>query len=468
MRIKLIAPHERTEDLASSADTFKIRKVGLPLLAALTPPGHDVTLVDEAFAPDDVDGSVDLVGISVMTELARRAYRIAETYRRRGVRVVMGGIHPTVLPSEVLKHADAVVVGEAEEAWPRLVADAASGRMQPIYRAGRGAALRGMPRPRRELYPSPEDKGHTPLATGVETARGCPYDCEFCSVGSVLGRGYRVRPVREVIAEIESLDSRNLFFVDDALGLDRRQAKKLFAEMIPLRCKWVGQGTVSLAEDLNLLRLMKLSGCLGMLVGFESAQAGPRGAMKKIDRLTIDFREAVRRFHDHGIAILGAFVFGFDHEDRDVFDRTLDFVMESRVDFVQLRILLPFPGTRLHGRLLAEGRLVEPEWWLRGAPPDTLLYRPRGMTVEQFLDGFERLNRQVYSLGGMTRRFFGMSPWRRTSMGCSIYFGFNLATRRRYLQSLGIPQPLRDPASMTSEGRADIPIWDSSGGVAPP
>lgn len=211
MKIKLIAPHEQSEDNISSAETFKIQKVNLPLLAALTPVGHTIKIVDEAFMPDDINEDVDLVGITVMTDLALRAYRIADDYHQRGVKVVMGGIHSTVLPDEALKHADAVVIGEAEEVWPKLLSDAASGGMQKIYRAKKMTDFNRIPIPRRDLYPTPTHRGYTPIAIGIETARGCPYDCEFCSIGSVMGHRHRARPVSEVIVEMESNDSRNLF-----------------------------------------------------------------------------------------------------------------------------------------------------------------------------------------------------------------------------------------------------------------
>ena len=261
MKIKLIAPHEQRKDAISSP--FRLQRVNLPLLAALTPPGHTITIVEEAFAPDDIDQEVDLVGITVLTELALRAYHIGDTYRRKGVKVVMGGIHPTVLPDEALEHADAVVVGEAEGVWPQLVSDAASGQMQRIYRAGKMTDLQGLPKPRRDLLPGSRYQGYIPIPIGVETSRGCPYDCEFCCIGQTLGQQYRVRPVQEVIAEIESIDSPHLFFVDDALGLNRNMAKKLFTEMIPLRRRWLAQGTVSLAEDLELLRIDETCGVPG-------------------------------------------------------------------------------------------------------------------------------------------------------------------------------------------------------------
>jgi radical SAM superfamily enzyme YgiQ (UPF0313 family) len=439
MKIKLIAPHEQREDALSSP--FRLQRVNLPLLAALTPPGHTITIVEEAFAPDDIDQDVDLVGITVLTELAPRAYRIADAYRQKAVKVVMGGIHPTVLPEEALEHADAVVVGEAEGVWPRLVSDAVSGQMQRIYRAGTLTDLQGLPKPRRDLLPGTKYQGFTRIPIGVETSRGCPYDCEFCCIGQTLGQQYRVRPVPEVIAEIESVDSPHLFFTDDSLGLNRNAAKKLFTEMIPLRRRWLAQGTVSLAQDLELLGLMRRSGCLGLLIGFESVQKATQNEVMKIMNLRIDFYEAMRRFHGEGFGILGSFVFGFDYENKDVFEQTLDFIMRSRMDVVQLRVLTPYPGTRLYRRLLGEGRLFVRDWWLRGYPPDTLLFQPKGMTADQLIRGYARLNRQAYSLGAMMKRFLGMSPWKRTLLGCQAYAGVNLSTRHRYFKGLRNPQP---------------------------
>jgi radical SAM superfamily enzyme YgiQ (UPF0313 family) len=471
MKIKLIAPHEQSENSIATAMPFKVQRVNLSLLAALTPPGHPVTIVDEAFAPDDMNETIDLLGITVMTDLALRAYRIADSYRQRGTKVVMGGIHATILPYEALQHADAVVMGEAEEIWPRLVSDAASGKLKKLYRADKLTDLKGLPRPRRDLYPRPASKSPIPLIFGIETSRGCPYDCEFCSIGSVMGRQYRFRPVLEVISEIESIESAHVFFVDDALGLNRAVAKKLFAEMIPLRRMWVGEGTVSLAEDLELLRLMRRSGCLGLLIGFESVQKDAQDGMRKIRNLRIDFPEAMRRFHDEGIAILGAFIFGFDHENKDVFDQTLEFAMENHLDHMQLRILTPYPGARLYTRLLNEGRLFVSDWWLHGYPPDTLLFQPKGMGPDELLDGFARLNRQAYSLGGIVKRFFGMSPWKRTAIGCSAYIGLNLAARKAYFRGLGNPQPFgRSPDVMleVSDYTEALEVNRAAGGPATP
>jgi radical SAM superfamily enzyme YgiQ (UPF0313 family) len=447
VKIKLIAPHEKHE----ATSNFRLMRVNLPLIAALTPPGHTITLVDEVFAPDDLNQEVDLVGITVMTELVPRAYHIADTYRQKGVKVVMGGIHPTILPDEALGHADAVVVGEAEGVWPRVVSDAASGQMQSLYRAGKRADLTGLPTPRRDLFPKTKHRGSAPIHIGVEASRGCPHDCEFCCNAQIMGQQYRVRPVQEVIAEIESLDASHFFFVDDAIGMNREVGKKLFTEMIPLQRLWMGQGTVSLAEDVELLKLMRRSGCRGLLIGFESVQKGTQHEMKKIKNLKIDFYEAMRRFHGEGFGILGAFIFGFDYENKDVFEQTFEFIIKGGLDCVQLRVLTPLPGTRLYTRLLNEGRLFDPDWWLSGYPPDTLLFQPKSMTADELISGYDRLNRQTYSFGAMIKRFFGMSLWKRTLRGCLMYAGVNISTRKRYFKGLKKPQPFVGAANLRGD-----------------
>lgn len=442
MNIKLIKPDQRWANNISSAETFKIQQLSLPLLAASTPAEHRVTIVDESFAPDDINEDVDLVGITVMTDLAHRAYHIAETYRQRGVPVVMGGMHPTALPGEALQHADAVVLGEGDEVWPQLVTDASSGRLHKTYRANTMIDMTGLPLPRRDLYPRPSFSSYTPFSVGVQTSRGCPYDCEFCSIGLLMGHKYRLRPVRDVIAEMESI-RHPIFLVDDNLALNRRAAKELFTEMIPLKRRWVGEGTVSLAEDLQLLRLMKRSGCHGLLIGFESVQKETQNSMLKLKKLKMDYSEAMRRFHGEGIPIQGAFVFGFDHENKDVFEQTLEFAFAARLDLAQFRPLTPYPGTHLYQRLLKEGRLPVPNWWLSGDTPQHPLFRLKGMSPDELLDGMARITKQFYSVGGITRRFFGIRPWKRSAIGWRLYAGVNWAFRKRYSVAFGSPADRR-------------------------
>ncbi|MBD3413452.1 MAG: radical SAM protein [Candidatus Aminicenantes bacterium] len=432
MKIKLIKPDERIATNASSAMTFKIQQLNLPLLAAYTPPEHDIEIVDESFEQDCIGEDVDLVGITVMTQLARRAYHIADTYRKQGVKVVMGGIHPSAVPEEALHHADSVVIGEGEGVWSQLLDDAEKGELKTRYQAQKKIPLDGRPMPRFDLYPKTSLKGYTPSAFGVETSRGCPFNCDFCSVGLIMGHQYRLRPVDEVIEEIKTNRSSNIFFVDDNLALNRRKAKELFSRMIPLKRRWVGEGGVSLAEDTELLRLMKRSGCQALLIGFESVQKQTQQSMLKTRKLKIDYTEAMKRFHGEGISILGAFVFGFDHENKDIFEQTYNFAAKNCIELAQLRPVVPFPGTQLYQRLREEKRLFSAQWWLEEGRPRVPLFRPQNMTEEEFADGMRQLGKHFYSYGSIIRRFFGIKPWKRNAANCHMYLGANLAFRKRY------------------------------------
>jgi len=432
MNIKLIKPDEQIAKNDSSAMTFKIQQLNLPLLAAYTPPKHSVRIVDESFEKDSYEEDVDLVGITVMTQLARRAYKIADTYRKHGVKVVMGGIHPSAVPEEALKHADSVVMGEGEGVWPQLLNDAEKGRLKKRYKATKKIELKGRPLPRYDLYPKTTLKSYTPFAYGVETSRGCPYHCDFCSVGLIMGHKYRVRPVDDVIEEIESHDIPNVFFVDDNLSLNRQKGKELFSRMIPLKRRWVGEGGVSLAEDVELLKLMRRSGCQALLIGFESVQKQTQQSMLKIKNLKIDYKEALKRFHGEGISILGAFVFGFDHEDKDIFEQTSEFALKNHIELAQLRPMVPFPGTHLYQRLLKENRLFSAKWWLEDGRPKVPLFQPKNMTVDEFAEGMRKLGKHFYSRRAIIQRFFGIKPWKRNIANCQLYFGANLAFRKRY------------------------------------
>jgi radical SAM superfamily enzyme YgiQ (UPF0313 family) len=432
MNIKLIKPDDQIARSDSSAMTFKIQQLNLPLLAAYTPPKYNVKIVDESFEKDCYEDDVDLVGITVMTQLALRAYKIADIYRKRGVKVVMGGIHPSAVPEEALKHADSVVLGEGEGVWPKVLYDAEKGDLKKRYQADKKIELKGRPLPRYDLYPKTTLKSYAPFAYGVETSRGCPFDCDFCSVGLIMGHRYRVRPVDDVIQEIESNDIPNIFFVDDNLSLNKRKGKELFSRMIPLKRRWVGEGAVSLAEDIELLKLMRRSGCEALLIGFESVLKQTQQTFSKIKKLKIDYEEAVKRFHGEGISILGAFVFGFDHEDKNVFEQTYEFALKNHIELAQLRPLVPFPGTQLYQRLFKENRLFSAQWWLESGLPRVLLFRPKNMTVGEFTEGMRELSKHFYSKIAIMQRFFGIKPWKRNVANWQLYFGANLAFRKRY------------------------------------
>ncbi len=441
MRIKLIKPAIRAGTGLVLPNTAQLQDVALPLLAALTPDDHSVTIVDESFGPDDGDDAIDLVGISVLTDMALRSYQIADHYRSRGVTVVMGGIHPTMVPDEVAEHCDAVVLQEGDRAWGQLLRDAEDGHLRRFYQAEMMPRLEGLPIPRRDLYPKPVHWHPAPFSVGIEASRGCPYDCEFCSVLKTRGHTYRMRPVDEIIEEIQAIDCEHLVFVDDNMALDRRASRQLFAAMIPLKRRWVAEGNVALAEDPELLRLMKRAGCVGLLVGFETVKRGTMRTMKKLSRLKLDHAEAVRRFHGEGIAVMGAFVFGLDDDTPAVFDQTLEFAVNEKLDFAQFRELVPYPGTPLYERLESEGRLLDPKWWLdpnRDFRDATPTFRPRGMSPQELVDGLVLMSKEFYSFHSILKRFPGIAPRQRSGLGITLFFVINWVLSRRYRDSHGI------------------------------
>ncbi|MCL6450750.1 MAG: B12-binding domain-containing radical SAM protein [Acetobacteraceae bacterium] len=419
LRIKLIAP-------ASNLVAPGPRTVGLfpPLalqaVAALVPPEHEVVIADESIEPLDLSDEPDLVGITALTAAAPRAYAIADAYRRRGIRVVLGGMHPSALPEEALAHADAVVVGEAEGSWPQLLSDLSQGRLQRIYRRDRFAPLQGLPLPRRDLV---QGRRYLVPAT-VQTSRGCPHHCAFCSVSRFFGRTYRTRPIPEVLKEIESLGTRTLVFVDDNLVGDPARARRLFEALVPYRLRWLGQSSLDISRDPGLLRLAAKSGCVGLFIGFESlsraslAQAGKAGLNRPAE-----FAEAIRRIHDQGIGIEGAFVFGFDHDGPDVFERTVSFAQRLRLAAAQFGILTPFPGTALRRQLEKAGRIVVRDW--ARYTISHAVFEPLNMTRERLEEGFRWAYREFYSyrsiLGRLLPRLFN---------NFGVFLTLNLGFRR--------------------------------------
>lgn len=393
--------------------------LALPLLAALTPEGVHVSLVDEAVERVDLDAEVDLVGISAMTAQAPRAYEIADAFRSRGVKVVLGGMHPSARPEEAGEHADAVVVGEAEAAWPRLLEDASRGRLQPVYNGDSRPDLAEVPVPRRSLL-----KQDAYVTTGlVQASRGCPFACSFCAVSDFFGRSYRFRPVERVIAEVAALRDRIVIFVDDNIMVAPAYAKRLFERLADLGKIWFSQASLTMLKDEDLLRLASRSGCKGLLVGLESLSQAALQRWGKTFNVAASYRKAIARLHDVGIGVVGSFMFGADEDEADVFERTVEFVERSHLDAAQFSILTPLPGTRLYEEMERDGRLIERDWAKYNG--GHVVFRPRRMSVESLEEGFHWALGQVYSLRGILRRTW--DGWLRRPL-----FGrVNLAFRRR-------------------------------------
>lgn len=389
---------------------FKFPLLSTTLLAGLTPPGHQVRIIDESLTEIDFDQEVDLVAITAITPLAPRGYEIADRFRKRGVRVIMGGIHASWLPEEAKKHSDSVVIGEADEIWVEILEEAEKGCLRPFYRQEERTLLNGLAMPRRSLLPK---KGYL-FQNLIQTTRGCPYDCEFCSVTAFHGRTYRMRPVFEVEKEIQSLERSKayIFFVDDNIVGNLSYAKELLNMLSHYRLRWVSQGPIHVAEDRELISLMAKAGCHGLFIGFESLREENIHLMgKRINRINT-YEEGIRKLHDSGIGVYASFVFGYDHDDPSVFDEFLEFADRNRIDGAFLPILTPFPGTRIYQRLKEEGRLLTEDWSKYDMA--TVVYRPKRMTVEELQEGFWKVNRSFYSLSSMAKRIFNPFYFRRS------------------------------------------------------
>jgi radical SAM superfamily enzyme YgiQ (UPF0313 family) len=332
----------------------------IPYLAGLTPPHWSVRFADDNYGEVESAAPPDLVGISVNTMSAHRAYALADGFRARGVRVVLGGWHVTFRPDEAAAHADAVVVGEADDVWTELLADAERGALRPRYTSRNDTDLAGYPAVRRELL----DGRQYFTQNLVQATRGCPYHCSFCSV-STINPKYRRRPVDDVVAEIRRLDGRTLFFIDDNLFVHREYTRALFRALVALGRRWVGEASIDLADDPELLDLAVASGMRGLLVGFESIEPGSLREMNKHRTNRAErYAQQVRALQSRGVGVLAMFTFGFDGDGPDVFDRTLAFCEEADVFGASFGILTPFPGTPSFERLDAAGRIRTYDWRL--------------------------------------------------------------------------------------------------------
>lgn len=413
-RLLLIAPLA-PNSLMGGDFFFRLPGLGLLKVAALTPPGWQVRIVDEKVEPLDLNQEADLVGVTGMTPTANRAYEIADHFRRRGTTVVMGGMHASQLPEEALRHCDSVVIAEAEGLWPRLLADFERGVLQPIYRHEDGLPpLAHQPAPDWELY---RGKRYLPVHF-VETTRGCPIGCEFCSVTNAFGGRYRNRPQDEVLAELRSLRRFDglltlkncVFFVDDNIIANRAYAREFLGRIADLGLKWFGQASVNIANDDELLDLCRKSGCTGIFIGFETLSPETLRSIGKRINQPQRYLDVVRKIHDHGIGIDGSFVFGFDTDDAGVFDRTLEFVMQAKLDIAYFSILTPYPGTRLHQRLGEEGRLLTRDWSLYDG--SRVVYRPKHFTPEQLLEGYYRVLKEFYRVPSIFGRLWGTQAYK--------------------------------------------------------
>lgn len=392
---------------------FQLPSLSLQQVAAVTPDNWEVTLVDESQDPIPNGRAFDLVGITAMTHQATRAYEIADQFRREGVPVIMGGMHPTVMPDEALAHADAVVIGEAESVLATLLDDFLGGRLAKVYRAPISQDDKlTIPWPRREIL-----AGKRYLTTQtVQASRGCPYDCSFCTVTHYFGNRFRYRDPDDILAEIRSFPKKFVIFLDDNLLGDPSKARPILEGMAELGTRWGSQTSLRFAEDPEFLKLVARSGCIGLFVGIESV-SGPFSHLAKSSGRSPQ-ADLMKRVRDAGIIVEASFIFGFDDDDRSIFEKTLRFVEECSPSVPTFNLLTPYPGTKLFRQFELEGRLLHREWSRYNH--SEVVFMPKQMSPEQLYRGWMEARKEAYTWPSILSRIWNNPGRRFTNLAYNI------------------------------------------------
>lgn len=420
--------------------------ITLALLAAIAIEAlaAEVTIHDETAGPIPLDLEVDVIGITCITGTATRCYRWADYYRGRGIKVILGGVHPSLLPREAACHADSVVVGLGEDTFVRAVRDLMAGCGKPYYVQDPQTTIENRPIPRKDLL----DKSRYITLNTVEAIRGCVHQCSFCAYPKAFGSALYKRTIADIIGEIRTLKGRFVVFPDVNLIADVHFAKQLFQALVPLKKWWFGLTTSAIGKDEELLEIFEASGCKGLLIGFESVnQATQKNLLKGVNQVA-DYKELMDRLHRHGIMVMGCFAFGSDEDELDVFRRTLEMCVEVKLDLPRFAVITPFPGTALYEELEQEGRITARDWALYDV--EHVVFRPRQMTRQELEAGIGRAWREAYSVQNIWRRF-DLKNIRKLWAQSFIYFALNLGYRK-YAKGFAI----FDEKTMTDN--EDIPV----------
>ncbi len=419
--VELVTAESEASRFVRHRRLIRFPQLTMPLLAAYTPEHWEVGHTDEIVQRVDFEKKIDLAGITANTPAAPHAYALAREYRKRGVAVVIGGPHATLLPEEALRHADAVVAGEGELVWPRVLSDFEQGKLAGIYRSCALPDLQNMPAPRWDLI-----KGRV-YGKGVTIAtRGCPFACEYCTIPAMYQRRMRYRPIPSLVEEIRRMPGKALILWDDNIGANKRYAKELFEALRPLKRWWTSQATSDVAFDDEFLELAARSGCKALFLGLETISQQSLDSANKQHNDVAKYREVIERFHEHGIAVQAGTVFGFDHDERSIFRATVEFYRAVGLDSATISVLIPFPNTPLFKRLEAAGRILTYDWSKYNGKKD-VVYLPARMSPQELLMGMEWAARQFYSIPSIVERM-GRS---RTGLWWNIIrnLGYHLALR---------------------------------------
>lgn len=435
MKVTLIYPAVGKRADEKYISSWKMQPLPLMTLAALTPPEIEVLFYDDRIERIDYDHSTDLVAINIEAYSALRGYHIASEFRKRGVPVIFGGYHATLMPEEASLHADSVLVGEAEGVWPEILKDVKRGDLKPLYRSNVRPAF-GDLIPRVDILGK---KKYTPL-TLVETSRGCLFNCDFCSIASFYQNSYNYRTPESIANEIKVRGGKNVFFVDDNIISEEKRARELFKALEPLNIRWMSQFSINMAHDESLLKLMKKSGCVGVLIGFESLEEKNLKLMGKSWNSRKSYDEALEKLRDNGICVYATFLFGYDYDTSETLDRTLEFAIKHKFFTCAFNHLLPFPGTEVYGKLEREKRLLYDKWWLA---PDyeygKIIFRPKLMTPEELERKCVWARTAFHSFPSILKRGLDFKTNSSSLFLSSVFFTQNILLRREVNEKWGLP-----------------------------
>lgn len=416
--------------------TWQMEPLSIAQLAGLTPDNIELKFFDDRLEEINYDETADLVAISVETYTSRRSYQISNEFRKRKVKVILGGFHPTLIPNEAIEYADSVLIGEAEGLWDKVLQDVKDNKLKKFYKSDVRPSLNGL-RPKRDIF---NGKKYLPINL-VESARGCHFSCNFCSISSFYKQTYNCRPIFEVVNEIRDLKRKNIFLIDDNIGVNRTRAKELFEALIPLNVRWVSQISINLLNDDELVNLMAKSGCIGVLIGFESLDSNNLEQMNKgWNKKVISYEGAVQKLRDKGIATYATFLFGYDYDNLDSFNKALEFALKHKFFLIAFNHLVPFPGTPLYGKLYNEGRILHDKWWLDSDYRfGDIAFQPKNLSPQELSELCLNFRKKFYSFPSILRRSTDYKANCKNAYMFSTFFSLNFLSKKEVMQRSGLP-----------------------------